>query len=185
MDWISYIRNDEDQALRDIYTHHRKTCISWLKSTYSISEDDSKEIFQSSVIQVYDNVMTGKLDKLTSGIKSYLFSVAKNKAREFLRKSGKQINHDRFRSIYNENGIEEKKVLESKIKVVEDILYSMGDPCKSILQLFYYKRYSMTEVGIKLGYKNSDTVKNQKYKCLKRLQKLLKNHINIEDQYEA
>ena len=84
-----------------------------------------------------------------------------------------------------ENGVEEKKILETKINAVDNMLHNMGDPCKSILQLYYYKRFSMTEVCTQMGYKNSDTVKNQKYKCLKRLQKLLKNHINAEDQYEA
>ena len=64
MNWISYIKNDEDRALRDIYTTHRSACISWLKSSYTLTEEDAKEVFQDSVIILYDNIMTPQ----TSGI---------------------------------------------------------------------------------------------------------------------
>ena len=185
MDWISYIKENENQALKDIYTSHRASCLSWLKSTYSIEQEDAKEIFQSSIIILYDNVMTGKLVELTSGVKSYLYSIAKNKAREHLRKSGKVVDGEKLQLVSNENGVEEKQILESKINKVNETLQSMGDPCKSLLQLYYYKRISMSEIGDLMGYKNSDTVKNQKYKCIKRLQKLLHHHINVEDQYGA
>lgn len=185
MDWISYIKENENQALKEIYTTNRDSCITWLISTYSISEEDAKEIFQSSIVILYDNVMTCKLVELTSGIKSYLYSIAKNKAKEYLRKSGILVDEDKFHLVSSNNGIEEKRILESKINKVNQTLQSMGDPCKSLLQLYYYKRISMSEIGILMGYKNSDTVKNQKYKCIKRLQKLLHHHINVEDQYGA
>ena len=184
MDWISYIKKDENQALKDIYTSHRGSCLSWLKSSYSISEEDGKEIFQSSIIILYDNVMTGKLQELTVSIKSYLYSIAKNKAREHLRKAGKIVDGEKFQLVAQENGIELKQKLESKINKVNQALQNIGDPCRSLLQLYYYKRISMTDIGTLMGYKNSDTVKNQKYKCIKRLQKLLHHHINVEDQSE-
>ena len=179
MDWISYIRENENQALKDIYTSHRASCLSWLRSTYSISEEDGKEIFQSSIIILYDNVMTNKLTELTVSLKSYLYSIAKNKAREHFRKVGKIVDGEKLQLIASDNGIDEKKTLESNINKVNLSLQSIGDPCKSLLQLYYYKRLSMTEIGTLMGYKNSDTVKNQKYKCIKRLQKLLMDHINV------
>ena len=185
MNWISYIKENENQALKDIYTSHRGSCLSWLRSQYSISEEDAKEIFQSSIIILYDNVMTGKLKELTVNIKSYLYSIAKNKAREHFRKVGKIVDGENLQLVSSENGVEVKQKLEAKINTVNQALQSIGDPCKSLLQLYYYKRMSMTEIGTLMGYKNSDTVKNQKYKCIKRLQKLLIDHINVEGQYEA
>jgi len=182
VEWISYIKENENQALKEIYTTHRASCIIWLKSTYSISEEDAKEIFQSSIIVLYDNVMTGKLVKLSSSIKSYLYSIAKNKAREHLRKDGKMVDEDKIQLVASENGIEEKRIIESKINKINQTLQSMGDPCKTLLQMYYYKRINMTKIGSLMGYKNSDTVKNVKYKCIKKLQKLL-NHISLEDQY--
>ena len=52
----------------------------------------------------------------------------------------------------------------------------LGDPCRSILQLFYYKRMSMEDITALMGYKNAATTKNLKYKCLKRLQLTVKQH---------
>lgn len=185
MDWISYIRENENQALKDLYTSHRIPCLSWLSSNYSIREEDAKEIFQSAIIVLYDNVISGRLVELTSTIKSYLYSILKNKAREHLRKSGKVVDGEKLQLQSSENGVEEKIILESQINKINQTLQSMGDPCKSLLQLYYYKRISMSDIGILMGYKNSDTVKNQKYKCIKRLQKLVVGHIKVEDQYGA
>lgn len=185
MDWITYIKEDEDRALKDIYTLYRSSCISWLQTNYKISQEDAKEIFQDSIIILYDNVVLGKLKELSSGIKSYLYSIAKNKAREWLRRKSKTSILNNINSVSNENGVKEKKILEIKFNHLDAVILSIGDPCKTLLQLYYYKRFSMSKICEIMGYKNRDTVKNQKYKCIKRLQKLIKDHKQIEDQYEA
>jgi len=56
--------------------------------------------------------------------------------------------------------------------MVERCLHLLGDPCKSLLELYYYKRLSMAEITEAMEYKNVDTTKNLKYKCIKRLRKL-------------
>ena len=59
-----------------------------------------------------------------------------------------------------------------KLGMVETCLEQIGDPAKSLLELYYYHGMSMEEIAQKLGYKNSSTVKNLKYKFLNRLRKL-------------
>jgi len=48
----------------------------------------------------------------------------------------------------------------------------LGDACQQILRLFYFMKKSMEEITGIMGYKNADTVKNQKYKCMQRLKKV-------------
>ena len=185
MDWISYIKQDENKALKEVYKTHRDACETWLRSKYQVPQEDAREIFQSTVIILYDNIMTGKLVRLDSSIKSYLYSIAKNKVREHQRRQSKVIDQERLNRESSENGVHEKMILESRINQVAMALEKMGDPCKSMLQLYYYKKLSMTEIGTLMGYKNADTVKNQKYKCIKRLQKLLHHHKDIEESIET
>jgi RNA polymerase sigma-70 factor (ECF subfamily) len=173
VDWIQEIKTNENRALNLIYSQFRDECVSWLKMKYNIISDDAIEIFQTSVVILYDNVIKGKLTQLTSNIKTYLFSIAKNQTMIFVKQSKKKSDKDVF-DLLSTYIVEENDhmVLENDIKKADLTLEMMGDPCKSLLQLFFYKGLSMEEITILLGYKNADTTKNQKYKCLKRLQKL-------------
>jgi len=185
MDWVSYIKTSENQALKEIYRKHRNACMTWLQDTFQIDTEDSKEIFQSSVIAIYDNVMNGNLMSLEGSLKTYLYGIARNKYREYRRALTLRMDKERKTRQSNHKIATEKLLLESRINHIDAVLYSMGDPCKRILQMYYYKRKSITEVGDQLGYKNAERVKNQKYKCLKRLQKLIHHHITIEDDIES
>ena len=178
MDWITRIKTDENAALKELYTSLRNECVSWIVSKHKLDTDQAKEIFQASVIILYDNVMSGKLIRLTSSIKSYLYSICRNKALEQLRHNRKQTS---FELIFHpadtsEDQSEEKQLFEQRIEAVRIAMNNMGDPCKSLLQLYYYKKLSMADITNLMGYKNADTTKNQKYKCIKRLQSIFKNH---------
>ncbi|NNF32573.1 MAG: hypothetical protein HKN68_00580, partial [Saprospiraceae bacterium] len=66
MDWIAYIKQDENNALKEVYKTHRDACEMWLRSKYQVTHEEAREIFQSTIIILYDNVMTGKLTRLDS-----------------------------------------------------------------------------------------------------------------------
>lgn len=182
MDWINDIKTNENEALRKIYQQYRGSCVSWIGREWNISGEDAIEIFQLSVVILYDNVITGKLSQLNSDIKSYLYSIARNKARELVRKNKREQSLKDQHPIvsYVSSEIDDKAILEENINKANQALEELGDPCKSLLQLFYYKQMRMDDIVTLMGYKNRDTVKNQKYKCLKRLQKIYFSHIKAE-----
>lgn len=176
MNWIVFIKEDENKALREIYTLYREECMAWIRREYRLDDTQCMEAFQNGVVLLYDNVITGKLTELTSGLKTYLFAIVKNKIREEGRKQKKvtHVEHDSLllNTIVEDSNVEDKIALEKSIVSVNAALEDLGDPCKSLLQLFYYKQLKMADICTLLGYKNTDTVKNQKYKCIKRLQKM-------------
>jgi len=45
----------------------------------------------------------------------------------------------------------------------------MGDKCRELLILFYFRRLSLKEIAAELDYSNTDSVKSQKYKCIRQL----------------
>ena len=178
MDWILKIKTDDNQALREIYDLCREECVAWLQNDFGLSIHDALDVFQVSVVILYDNIMTGKLSTLTSNIKTYLKGIAKNKALEMLRSRKNRIVANRFpimaQFVFEEN---EKVILEEQLSTALMSLEFLGDPCKSLLQLYYYNDLSMEDITTILGYKNPETTKNQKYKCLKRLQNIYSEHI--------
>lgn len=172
MDWIKYIKTNENEALRIIYKDFRTPCVNWIVKEWNIELEEAVEIFQWSVVILYDNIMTEKLSQLNSDIKTYLWSIARNKARELIYKKQRDAKFEKsflaIQYVYSEN--KDKEILEENILKANRALEKLGDPCKSLLKLFYYKQKKLNEIATLMGYKNHDSVKNQKYKCMKRLQ---------------
>jgi len=68
---------------------------------------------------------------------------------------------------------------ELDLKMVSKALTLIGEPCHQLLDFFYFSKKSMEEISSSMGYKNPETAKNQKYKCMERLRKL------VEDERKA
>lgn len=182
MDWITEIKTDENAALRQLYAAYKDECIGWLTSKGNVQLADAKEIFQTAVVILYDNVMSGKLTELNSNIKSYLIGICKNKSYELFRAHKKTSTTDEFPTLssYIMEGIEVKVELEEKIDALTAALNRLGDPCRLMLQLFYYKKMSMDQITAHMAYKNTSTTKNLKYKCIKRLQMDMIGHKQVK-----
>jgi RNA polymerase sigma factor (sigma-70 family) len=176
VDWIQYVKVNENEALNKLYLSYKEETVNWLQREFLCSQDEAMDIFQMVVVIFYDNVVTAKLTYLTSDIKTYLFGIARNKALELIRSKKKES--DLFQNdIWVKYTIEEEPgVSEENVQRASIALDKLGNPCKSLLMLFYYEQKKMEEISQTLGYKNVDTAKNQKYKCLKRLQTLFFQH---------
>lgn len=182
MDWIKKIKADADESMKEVYRLYFNDITNWLKTKFNLSHTDAKEIFQLTVVIFYENVTSGKLTVLTSTLKSYLMGIARNKAMEQYRASSKFVNDDilEFVSDNRDQEIDQLQRVEKRIGIVQNSMKNMGSQCKSLLQLFYFGGMSMEEITITMQYKNSNTTKNLKYKCIKRLHMLLKDHIQTE-----
>jgi len=178
IDWIAHIKSEPNKALATLYARTRNEAVSWINNTFGLQGDDAKEIYQDAIIILYNNVLQGKIVSLESNIKTYLFGICRFRVYEYFRDKKKiLVKDDNFMvDIILEDEVEYKEELESNISQMYMHLNTIGDPCRSILQLYYFEKMDMTSIGDLLGYKNSETVKNLKYKCIKRLQKMFDLH---------
>jgi len=185
---IENIRNENgEKELKEIYNLYRNEFLNWAKRSYSCSEEDAKEVFQQVIVIFYENIINGKLKEMDSKVKTYLFGIGKRKIMEFLRRKAKVssfefVDYHIDSSIFFGNQEEEDQIDIYKIKDCLDVL---GDPCKSILVEFYYKKKNMDEISSCLNYKNGDTVKSLKFKCLKRLKKIYSSEVGTSNVYKA
>ena len=175
---LENIRNGDRTQLAVIYREYRSEFIAWITSKFQCSRDEARDIYQVSIIAFYENIASNKLQSLSSSVKTYLFAIGKNKFLEY-RKSD-----SRFDYISDGNGYEleevvswEKQEKEMRLQIAERCLEKLGDPCKSLLELYYFHGMSMEEIAGKLSYKNPNTSKNLKYKCLIRLRNLFEKEM--------
>ena len=172
---IEKIRKGSQLELEKIYRLYRSEFIGWIISKYSIETEDAREIYQQSVVIFYENIVNGQLTELTSSIKTYIFGIGKNLFMEQSRRLNKIDSYIQPEQLDDKweihNGAEED-INGYAVEMVEKSMGVLGSPCKQLLELFYYHKKSMETIKDILGYKNTDTVKNVKYKCLKRLRKI-------------
>src|SRR4249920_1723065 len=87
---VQQIKSGDQKALSHLYETFRSEFLRWVMKDFKCPEDDTKDLFQVAVLVVYENIQKGKLDQMTSSLKTYLFSVGKNLAHEWNRKNQRQ-----------------------------------------------------------------------------------------------
>jgi RNA polymerase sigma-70 factor (ECF subfamily) len=174
---IEELRLNGHRALEVVYHDHRDEFVQWASHHYRCSNDEAREIFQQTVIVLFENVMTGKLKSLTSSLKTYLFSIGKNKIMELKRYNDKFVQREEIDIRKDDEPVYDEYLLMAAKESVQQ----MGQPCRGLLIDFYYNGKTMTQLALEYGYKNEDTAKSQKYRCLQVLRKIFQQRRkNIE-----
>lgn len=175
---LESIRNGDKTQLEALYKAHKLEFINWVSAKYGCSSEDAKDAFQFAIITLFENLRANRITQLNSSIKTYLFAVGKHKILEqqksairFTHKINEEITE--FEDIYQWDN----DLYEQALHVIEICLEKLGDPCKSLLQLYYYHGLSMEDIAEKMQYKNRLTSKNLKYKCINRLRKMFNEEI--------
>lgn len=175
---IQKIRSGGQTELGMIYEEYRTEFLQWITKEYDCSMDDGKDIYQLVILIFYDNIKQGKLEFLVSSVKTYLFGIGKNLAKDNMRKEKKftPINQEKWLKEYlidePDQALDENNFAMAKIA-----LEKLGQPCQRLIELFYYENKNMQEITEAMQYKNPETAKNQKCKCMARLRKLVDQEI--------
>ena len=177
------LENLEKKLLQGLARNDKKAAETIYKDNYNMvqamiinnngSIDDARDIFQESMIVLYENSKSGTFE-LNCLIKTYLYSVARRlwlKRLQHLKKYGGPVeNLGELVSVEEE--VETHEQRSADFHVMEKALANLGEPCKTLLEAYYMQKKSMVEIAGSFGYTNADNAKNQKYKCLMRLKKL-------------
>ncbi len=174
---LEQIQANDQNAIKHFYLEQRSVFLGWLQKNYQCNEELGKDIYQISFLTCIENIQTQKITQLTSSLRVYLFGIGKNVYRSYQRKNNNVtlVKDDLlFERVDSENQTEEiQQKKENRLKQLAIALQELGEPCKSLLESFYYLQQSMQEIVNRLGYKNTHSARNQKYKCVERLKKLV------------
>lgn len=173
---LSLIRSGRQHHLGLIYEKYRREFIDWISKEFNCSQDDSKDIYQVTIVAFYENVLSGKLTTLVSSLKTYLFAIGKNVARENQRQSQRNVPFDQEQWL-TEHFAEENTEPDADNAVYEaaqKAIKQLSAPGQKLLQLFYFEHKSMQEISTIMNFKNPETAKNQKCKCMATLRKIFR-----------
>jgi RNA polymerase sigma factor (sigma-70 family) len=166
------ILNDSKEILNRLYVTYFPMILQFVLNNNG-NEDDAKDVFQESVIVLYNKVKSGNFE-LNSKLKTFIYSVCRRLWLKRLNVQSRTLRNieDFSEFILVEDDLERHEEKDRQFAVMELALKQLGEPCKTIIEDYYMQNKSMQEICEKFGYTNSDNAKTQKYKCLQRLKKL-------------
>ena len=175
-DILQRLHKNPNEVLVELYRNYRKEFLSWAYKSFGADVDVASDCFQDAMIVLYKNVQNGKLTDLQSSIKTYLFSIGRNvllRKFEVERREVPLSEHMPLEEVLDDNEFPELYAGNKAENKIADLVQTLRDPCKSILRYFYFRGFSMEEIADVMNYKNAQTVKAQKLRCIKEMQSLV------------
>ena len=177
---LDKVKNGDQEYLRSLYDRYRKEFAQWALKHYNIDDDAAGEIYQRAFIVFYYNVKEGKLTVMNSSLKTYLFAIGKNLLREHF-KAGSRFTDPGEYSLESgeiDNSILEKYEKAETKQELEDLLERIGEPCKTVLQLYYFSNYSLEAIANHMQYKTEQIAAKRKFICLKQLRAMMQTSLS-------
>jgi len=172
--FLEQIRAGESKAIKELYTIAYRSCANMI-ITNSGSEEDARDLFQEALLIFIKKLQTPDF-KLTAQPKTYLYAVCRNlwlKQLEKRKKRKKTIQLDdpnNLIPLIDIDEIEEKKIIETKHELIDQILQQLKGDCKQLLLAFYFKKMPLKKIAKRMDYSDG-FVKVKKKRCMDNLKK--------------
>ena len=144
---LEAVRQGDDKAFYELYKAFYPMIVHMV-ITNNGSEIEAKDIYQDAMTVVYERLIDKQFE-LSCSIKTYVYAVSRNMWLKYLtrhkRLQGKIENIEQVP--YELKELEYKKEEEEMINTLESALEELGQPCKQILELFYFEKKSMDEIS--------------------------------------
>lgn len=171
---LDRIRKGDEEALVSLYRSCRTMILSYILKNHG-SEDDAEDLLQEALIILWERVRAGTFEQKAK-LSTFLYATVKHmwlrRLARYRREIPGEINPEIHESD-NPSPLEELIQSEEVTRMAE-AMDKLGEPCRSLLLLYYWEEKSMDEIATILGFANAQTAKSKKYQCKKALEKLMK-----------
>ena len=180
-------KDDIEQRLEKFAKEQWQMIRVYLQSRYSITNEESSDVFQDSLILLWKNIKENKVDiddcigTPSKSNAKYFMTICRNKTMELLRSKSKladlsykqdqdkdiiQFLPDKVETIL---ALDEdyNKYQEEKEALVNTIISNLPSPCDKLLWGYYGNGYSLRELS-SMYYKSEGYVKVTKHRCAKK-----------------
>lgn len=168
---IKSIRDGDYKEVVTFYDLYKKDFVRWAISKFPVTKDDALDIFQDTMIALIKNIRKGKIEKFDYSVKSYIYAIGRNlllNKVKFEKRYDNEIDESTAEKIAQEVLVFPDKA-EHNTQLIDQLLYKLGEPCYTILKLFYYHNYSLESIAREIGSKTANVARAQKARCIKTL----------------
>lgn len=174
---LDLIRKGDDEGLVMLYEANRKPIRAYITRNNG-TEDDAEDLLQEAIIVLWERVRANRFE-YNAQLSTFIYATVKNMWLRRLARMRRESPAD----IEAQTGrIEDASSLDIMIesedaRIIHEALTTLGEPCKTLLMLYYWEEQTMEQIAVALSFANADTAKSKKYQCKKALQKLLKDRL--------
>ena len=184
---VRNIRLGKEDGIVVLYNEYKTAFIHWAMHKFNVRKEDALDIFQDAVISFYKNIKQGKIQEFQYSPKTYLFSIGRNlllnKVR-FEKRYDREYDLEDLEKVSLPSDPEAYNQVRQEVRdFIDNVLKTLGDPCYTILRLFYYENYSLEAIATEIHSKSANVAKAQKSRCIKGLKKLLLEKYHEKDFY--
>lgn len=171
---LDRLKAGDEDAARELYTAIKPIFRPWLARTVNCPPAETLDWYHLSFATLLENIRTGKLQHLTASLSTYCCSVGKHLYLAAQRKDAR-LAAARQQFLLGElaNDAADQRATERRLQQIAEALDRLGYPCQDILVAFYYYKHSMDEIAAQFNYKNAASARNQKYRCIEKLRKMI------------
>lgn len=169
---LKVLREGSDREIEKLYSDLRPRFIAVLVKKFGASESQAVELYQNAFCILWEQCDGEKIQSISGSIDSYLIGIGKNVLREERRKTS-----DRLTPLDNVKSPSDNEMMESMANLggdglLEEAFDRLGDRCKNVLKMYYYREFNMESIASRMGLKNTDVAKKTKYECLKKMREI-------------
>jgi RNA polymerase sigma factor (sigma-70 family) len=174
---VEYIQEGgrkETRAIQQLLDQNRSKISSYVLKN-SGNSSDAETVLVEGVTELVFNIRKGKF-RGESTLSTYLFAICKSVWLKSLKKNKRYADDDGIVLIEDTADSPLQLFNEQQIKSeVSILLSSVGEACKKVLEM-WSQHYSMKDISVQLGYKNSQIAMNKKNRCLAKLKEVVKDN---------
>jgi len=169
---LSQIRDGDRAGLLSLYQQNRRPVVS-LVTRNGGSADDAEDILQESVVIVWERVRAGTFEP-HARVSTFLFGVARNLWLRRLARRRREGPMDFDLDLLPADGAGAgDEAEEERSEAVRLAFKRLGEPCRTLLLLYYWERLTMSEISGQLGFANANVAKAKKYQCKEQLRQFM------------
>ena len=172
---LAQIKKGDEKILEKLYKEFRSTFFRWAYKHYRCSDVEIGEVYQKTFTILYYNIRDGKLESLSSSLGTYLIGIGKKVFLELFRdrnKRGLGLEEVPEAQELDTSYLDQESATHQQ-QMVASLLSKLGDKCRQILLLYYFRKFSMEAIAHEMSYKNDFVAKKKKYECLQKLKKMV------------
>ncbi len=169
---LTALRNHDEQATRYVYQTNWPMILKMV-TLNSGTVEDAKDIYQESMMDFLEKAWDSTF-VLTCKISTFLYSICRRKWLLHLRDKPRFTDIEEYILLEEDtiNPIQDETETLPDDTQIQKAIDSLGEPCRSLLIGFYFKKLSMEELAETLQYKSLQVAKQQKFRCKNRLKSI-------------
>lgn len=170
---LDLIRNGDEEGLVMLYAANERMVRAFVTNN-SGTPDDAEDLLQEAVIILWERMRAGTFEP-NAKLSTFIYATVRNLWRARLRGMKREMPSDLAGrdDASDEPSPADALAGSDMAAAVAAALDRLGEPCRTLLLLYYWEERSMEEIAAQLKFANADTAKSKKYQCKKALERIL------------